>query len=937
MAGHGDLCYNLQIMTDQLLQTKLYQPPKRPDLIARPHLVDRLNQGLPRKLTLISAPAGFGKTTMVTEWLQNQPTAWLSLDRDDNDPSRFLTYVAAALQRHDIKLGATALSLLQAQPQIDLTQVITALLNGLVAWSKPLSLVLDDYHLIDNPAIHEQMVFLLEHLPPAVHLVMLSRSDPPFSIARWRVQGQVMELRAADLRFTPAETMLFFNDLMQLNLTTTDIAALDARTEGWVASLQLAALSLRQQSAANRARFIQHFAGSNRYLMDYLVDEILQQQPAERKHFLLRTAILNRLCAPLCDAVLAIDEPQSALDQPSASLIQSQEMLNQLENANLFLIPLNEEHTWFRYHHLFADFLQHRLRQSEPAILPKLHDRASRWFAEHGYLDEAIYHALQIPDYDQATNLLAEHIETMVVNGNIRQTLQRINQLPANLRNSEQRLCLYHAWALLFVGQFAECKQTLEGLQTLPNPLGWPVATYEAVFRGYLTNLEDRVADNLHPAILLLEQALAQLAQFSNPDTTTLIMQGAAAVELAFRYTYENAISKAVMFSQEAVRLNLKAGNAHAGLAATGMLAQLTCAQGHWQQAAGILEQGLAQVQAKADALPWPGSRLPAAAPLILNLGLIHYQWNDLERAAPLIEEADELYALTGANNQAEGLLGLAQLRWAQADGTAVAEIVKTMQQFAQQSTFAHVRRRLDAAVVEWQIRLVQMEDAWAYLRPEIQRWADNCGLQSNDPLTYRSEPQYVTLIRAWCLMDQAEAALVLTHRLQAFAAQTERFGDVWRYQVLEVVVRTLLGETTVARDLLQAVMVQTEPEGMMRLYVDEGVPIVTLLQQLPPTPYRDRLLATFNHPASQSPVAQATVPQPPVPNPQSTLIEPLSARELEVLELLATGATNQQIADNLIISHATAKKHVSNIMGKLGVRNRVTAVARARELGLTA
>ena len=446
------------------------------------------------------------------------------------------------------------------------------------------------------------------------------------------------------------------------------------------------------------------------------------------------------------------------------------------------------------------------------------------------------------------------------------------------------------------------------------------------VLKGYLINRNGRFSANLRQGILLIEQAFDQLAQLPNPDTTTLIIQGAAAVELAFSYTFENKIKKAVTLAQEAVRLNLKAGNTLAELAARGMLAQLACAQGHWHQAAGILTEGLAQAQAWADARPWPGSRLPAAAPLLLNMGLIHYQWNDLEKAAPLLEEADDLYALTGTIDQAEGLMGLAQLHWAQKNGRAVQEIVKKLKTLAHKAPVAYVRQRLEAAVVEWQLRLVQMGDEWAYLRIEIQSWAESCGFQGDDLLNFRSESAYVVLVRVWFLMDQAESALALLDRLQAFAVETDRSGDVWRYQLLAVVARMMLGETAVARHLLQETMRHTEPEGIIRLYVDEGQAIATLLQQLPPTPYRDHLLTAFNLETSS---------QTPPPGSQSQLVEPLSARELEVLPLLAAGATNHHIADELVISYATAKKHVSNIIGKLGVQNRVTAVARARDLGL--
>ena len=901
-------------MSDDLLQTKLYVPRLLPFLVPRPHLIEKLNQGLHRKLTLISAPAGFGKTTLVSEWIAGteRPFAWLSLDEWDSELNRFLTYFVAALQMLSPKFGRVSAMLESPQPP-PTEAILTALLNEITAIPQEFAIVLDDYHVVNAPAVDQTLTFLLEHLPPQMHMVITTRQDPLLSLARLRVRGLLTELRATDLRFTVEETAVFLNDLMNLNLTPQDITALEKRTEGWAASLQLAALSLSQRDAANRAQFIQQFTASNRYLMDYLVDEVLRQQSTRNQQFLTRTAILRRFNASLCATVVG----ESSLP----SLIE-------LERANLFLVSLDETREWFRYHHLFAELLHHQLRQTEPDILPRLHIRAADWFAEAGYLDDAIYHALQAPDYDRATRFLSEHIENMVIRGDFRTVLRHINQLPSTHRNTDLRLTLYHAWVLMFVGQLEESAHTLERLATLPNPLGWPVAAYETVLKGYLTSRYGRFSANLRQGILLTEQALAQLAQLPQPNTTTLIMKGAAAGELAFSYTFENEIKKAVMLAQEAVSLNQKAGNTLAELATRGMWAQLTCAKGHWQQAAGILKEGLAQAQAWTDAQSWSGARLPAAAPLLLNMGLIHYQWNELDKAAPLIKEADDLYALTGAIDRAEGLMGLAQLRWAQENGPAIHEIVNMLKQLAQGASVAYVayvHQRLEAAVVEWQIRLAQMGSEWAYLQTEIQNWAENCGLHGDDPLNYRSEPLYLTLVRAWYLMDQAESALALLDRLQAFAVETDRAGDVWRYQVLAVVGRMMRGETAAARHLLQETMTATEPEGLIRLYVDEGQPIAALLPQLPPTPYRDRLLAAF----------RLEIPPTKIIDPQSQLFERLSSRELEVLRLLATGATNQQIADTLIISHATAKKHVSNITGKLGVGNRVTAVARARELGL--
>ncbi len=907
------------------MQTKLFRPRLRPLLIPRPHLIEKLNQGFHRQLTLISAPAGFGKTTLVSEWLADgkRPSAWLSLDARDSELPRFLTYFVAALQTVAQSnaegvvptLGTKTAAMLESPQPQPIESILTVLLNEIAASPQDFVLVLDDYHVVKAPSVDQALTFLLEHLPPQMHLIITTRQDPALPLARLRVRGLLTELRAADLRVTLAETAVFLNDQMNLNLRPEDIATLEKRTEGWAACVQLAALSLSQRAAAQRTHFIQQFTASHRYLLDYLVDEVLSQQSARIRQFLTRTAVLRRFNAALCEAVVGASNPTSLIE---------------LERANLFLISLDSADEWFRYHHLFAELLQHQLTQTEPDIWPHLHIRAADWFAEASYLDDAIYHALQAPDYDRATTFLSNHIENMVVRGDFYAALHHINQLPPTYRDTNLRLTLYHAWALLFVGQFSDCARTVERLNTLPNPLNWPLTAYETVFKGYLMIRNGRFPHSMRQGIPLLEQAFDQLAQLADPDRTTLIMQGAAAVELAFNYTFENEIKKSATMAQAAVRLNMKAGNTLAALAAWGMLGQVTCAQGQWRRAADILQQGLAQAQVWADALPWPNTRLLAAAPLALNMGLIHYQWNELDKAAQLIEEADELYALTGAINRADGLLGLAQLRWAQGKATAVAEIVKTMQQLGQESPFDYVRQRLAAAVVEWQIRLVQMGDEWTYLQAGIQTWAESCGLQGDDPLTFQSEQQYIALVRAWCLTAQVKAALALLQRLQAFAAETDRLGDVWRYQVLAVVAQMQLGETAAARHLLQETMNVTEPEGLIRLYIDEGQPIANLLLQLPSAPYRNRLLAAFNHPSFD--LDQDKLPRA---KPQSPLIEPLSTRELEVLQLMAAGATNQQIANELIIAHATAKKHVSNILGKLGVGNRVTAVAHARDRGL--
>ena len=893
-------------MDTLILRTKLFPPAPLPHLLPRRHLIKRLDHPLPRKLTIISAPAGYGKTTLAVRWLHNKPFAWLSLDAEDNDPTRFLTYVSVALQEQDATTGRAALSLLQSGTAAPLAQIIHTLLNDLAQRSAPLHLALDDYHLIEHEAIHDLLAFVLDHAPPTLHLLITSRMELPFSIARYRVRRQVVELRMGDMRFTAQETAVFLNEQMQLNLQPQEIAALETRTEGWAASLQLAALSLSQQTVTNRGRFIQRFAGSSRYLMDYLVDEILQQQSEPKRRFLTRTAVLRRFNAALCAAVVGDDSQTTSL--------------HDLERANLFLIALDEERGWFRYHDLFADLLRHQLQQREPGVLPQLHGRAADWFSAHGYLDEAIHHALQAPDYERAAALLSTHIENMVVRGDIRAALRSIQQLPPEKRDADLRLRIHYAWVLMFVGRSAECEASLAGLEDLLNPYGWPLAAFTAVLQGYLATR----AGDFQAGIAHSRQAYEQLSAVPNPDQTTRIMRGAAAVNLGHSYAFANDPTRALHLSLQAADINMQAGNALAGLAATTIAAQLMVSNGRLLETEKLLKQGLATATAWAETLPGHSQRPLAAAPLLLELGNLYLQWNQVEQAAPYLEEAAKMYRLTGATNEPDGLGGLLELHWARRDTHAIAQALESLHTLAAQSPPDYTRRRLQAAIVTWQTRLLTLGDAWSPLRPAVATWARQQQSLATAPLELMFEFEQLALVRAWLYLGHTDEALALLGRLAAFAAATGRDGDGWRVELLTIQVLAQSGAAADARDRLQALLRRTESAGVIRLYLDEGNRMADLLAQCPATPYRDRLLAAFN--ADQLPSAPQTQP----------LVEPLSPRELEVLALLAEGATNQHIADTLVISYATAKKHVSNIIGKLAVGNRTEAAARARTLNLT-
>jgi LuxR family maltose regulon positive regulatory protein len=458
-----------------LLQTKLYIPPIRPELVSRSRLIERLNAGLDRELTVISAPAGFGKTTLVSEWVDHLRSdgakedqienriAWLSLDESDSDPTRFLAYLIAALrtieprQQSAGNIGKGALSALQSPQPPPAEVVLTTLINEIAAIPDRILLVLDDCHLIEAQPIYDALTFLLEHLPPQMHLVIATREDPHLSLARLRARGQLTELRATDLRFTSSEAAEFLNQVMGLDLSMEDIAALETRTEGWIAGLQLAAISM--QGRKDASSLIKSFTGSHRFVLDYLIEEVLEQQSESIQSFLLQTAVLNRLTGPLCDAV-RFGGARSPTGQDNG-----QATLEMLDHANLFMVPLDEERRWYRYHHLFADLLRQRLNQTQPEQLPILHRRASEWYEQNGFADEAIEHALRAEDFERAAYLIEEQADAVWGRGEHTKLRRWLAGLPVELIFSKPHLCVLHAWELFTSGQQDAAEGSLQAAE----------------------------------------------------------------------------------------------------------------------------------------------------------------------------------------------------------------------------------------------------------------------------------------------------------------------------------------------------------------------------------------------------------------------------------------------------------------------------------------
>src|SRR5919199_4487021 len=605
-------------MSTPVLATKLFIPPPRPRAVPRPRLTERLNEGLHRKLTLISAPAGFGKTTLVSAWVAGcpRPAAWLSLDEGESDPARFLTYLVAALQTVTPSIGAGLMRVLQASQPPSIESILTALLNEITALPDTFVLVLDDYHVIDAKPVDTALTFLLEHLPPRMHLVMATREDPSPPLARPRARGDLSELRATDLRFTPAEAAEFLNAVMGLRLAPDDIAALEARTEGWIAGLHLAALSM--QGHPDATGFIQSFTGSHQFVLDYLVAEVLDQQPANVQTFLLRTSILDRLCGSLCDAVL--------LDSSAAG----QATLEYLEHANLFLVPLDNERRWYRYHHLFADLLRQRLHQGAAAStgdgageIPELHRRASQWYEDHGLELEAFQHAVAADDIERAERLLGGTGIPRHFRGATTTILHWLASLPPTVLNARPALWWRHAWLLLTTGQTTGVEEKLQAAEAALAQ-GAPGSEADDTTRnliGQIAAARAVLAVTGYQVETMLTQARRALLYL---PPTNLTLRATANWTLGCAYQHQGDRAAARRAFTESIALSQACGDSFTTIMATNGLADMQIAENQLYMAAETFQRVL---QLLGD------PPLPVACEAHRNLAQIHYEWNDLAAA----------------------------------------------------------------------------------------------------------------------------------------------------------------------------------------------------------------------------------------------------------------------------------------------------------------
>lgn len=902
----------------ELLSTKLYIPRPRSNLVSRPRLTDRLNAGLDKNLTLIAAPAGFGKTTLLSEWIPQSPrcVTWLSLDDSDNDPARFWLYFIAALQMLNHEIGMGAQSLLQSPQPAGIETVLTILINEIAAFPDSFAHVFDDYHLIENPEIDDALAFLIDHQPPNMHLVLNTRADPDLPVSRLRARGQLVEIRAIDLRFSFEEASQFLNQSMGLDLSEENVAALEQRTEGWITGLQLAALSM--QGSGDVDGFIKAFTGSNRYIVNYLVEEVLNQRPGGTLDFLLQTSILDRLCGSLCEAV--------------TRQAGGHETLQKLEQAHLLTIPLDDEGIWYRYHHLFAEVLQARLRQSQPELVVDLHGRASEWYEAHGSIAEAVQHALAADDLMRAAELIDRERWTLLGRGEANTLRNWLDDLPVEVISHRPGLSLAYAWIFSLLEQAEAIEPRLQDAEKAlaANATKGPERTPlgDDAIRGEIATLRAETAlskSDIQAAIQLCRNALELLPE------DNLLMRGVTTYFLGHGERRGGHMVEAESAYVKASSLGLQTDNFLLALHALAYLSSVQITMGRLNEAAET-SQHILQITAERGRGAWPVAGLAYQ-----GLSKLHYEWNDLDvavRYSNLGIESGQYGGLTGLEINSLSVLAFAL----QAQGN-LEEADQVLRQIAAlNDQHHHPVHAAHAAAWEARLRLRQ-----GRLEQAV-RWAETCGLGIEDAvLPYTREVEYLTLARVLIAQEQPEAVLRLLVRLQQVAESDQRKGSLIQISMLQALACQTQGDLPSALDTLERALAMAEPEGYVRTFLDEGEPVRLLISEVSSAianstadssrllAYTDRLLSSFN-------ITIRTPPNQPISNQQSTinnLVDPLSERELEVLHLIQAGFNNQEIAEHLVIAVSTVKSHINNLYSKFGVHSRTQAIAIARDLGL--
>ncbi len=917
-------------MPESLLATKLYVPPVRPNLVPRARLLARLDEGLHQnhKLTLVSASAGFGKTTLVSEWVHSVQArdgdplevAWLSLDEEDSDPARFLTYLIAALQTVAADAGTGAQAALQSPQPLPIESILTALINEIATLPNKLLLVLDDYHAIEArtpgtpPSVDDVLAFLLEHLPPPLHLVIATREDPPLPLARLRARGQMTELRTADMRFTSAEAAEFLNSVMGLDLSEEEIAALESRTEGWIAGLQLAALALQSlaeqgprssHEKTNTAGFIQAFTGSHRFVLDYLLEEVLQHQSEDVRTFLLQTALLDHLNGSLCDAVTGREDGQATLET--------------LERGNLFVVPLDGERRWYRYHHLFTDVLQARLVDEQPERIPTLHRRASAWHEEQGMLHNAVRHALAAEDFERAARL-AERAWPATFRTYFQNTLFLgwMRALPDDLIRTRPVLSVGYAWALLDVGELEGAEARLRDAE-------------RALEANAPADADAEVLRSL-PATIASAYAYIALALGDTPGALKharrmreLVPErdhylgGSASLLLGAAYWRSGELEAAYDAIVKGMARLQKTGNVAFTISGAVVLADVRVAQGRIREALREYQRVLQLVEEHSDPPP------QGSASLYLGLSELYWEIGDGEAASRHLSRSEALGQLSGLPDWPYRLCAFkARMKEAQGELDGAIELLDEAERLYYKSPLPILRPVAALRARVW-LKQGRLDEALT--------WARDVAPPAAGDVSYVREFEHATLARVLVARYAGSGdegairdAVQILERLLEAAEAGKRMGSTIEILVLQALAHRARGAIPAAVASLEQALALAAPEGYVRTFTDEGAPIAELLQEAAGCStvpdYVSQLQATFGEAKDRSPSSQP-------------LVEPLSERELDVLHMLRTELNGPEIARELGISLNTLRTHTKNIYGKLGVHSRRSAVRRAKTLGI--
>jgi LuxR family transcriptional regulator, maltose regulon positive regulatory protein len=890
-------------MPAPILATKLYIPPTRSKIVLRPRLVERLNDALSLgcKVTLISAPAGFGKTTLVSEWIASceRPAAWLSLDEGDNDPARFISYLVKALQTIQAGIGEGLLAALQSPQPLQIETILTTLINEISTIHENFLLVLDDYHSIDSQPVDQSLVFLIEHQPPQMHLLIATREDPDLPLARLRARGQCTELRAADLRFTPTEAAEFLNRVMGLALSDEDIAALEARTEGWIAGLQLAAISMRGNQDA--AGFIQSFTGSHRFVMDYLLEEVLHQQSESIQAFLLRTSVLERMCGALCDTIL-----------PDPS-VPGQATLEYLERTNLFIVPQDNERRWYRYHHLFGDLLRKRLGQSlTPGGIAELQLHASQWYENNDLMLEAFKHAAAANDVERAERLMESKKMPLHLRGTASAILDWLESLPKTVLDSRPALWWSQAAMKLIIGQFMGVEEKLQATEAALAMAALPGTGLDDTTR----DLIGRIAAARANLAIIYSQAETIMVQARRAleylDLNNLSVRAMATRSLGYAYYIQGDLAEAGRAYAEAYSLAQAAGEIIDTSLASIRLGQVQESENQLRVAAETYQR----------VLPLIDEYSPHNAPVVyLGLARIYYEWNDLDAAEKFGEKSLQLARQYDqvVDRLVLSEVFLANLKLARGDATGAMRNVLQAEQTSRLKNYTY--------------RLPDI----AYNRARIHLYQGNA-----DEAAQLAQQNVMPLMQARVLIAQGNTsealALVEPQRQQAEAKRLPQ--RLLLVLAVQSVVLFAQGEKDKAVQVLTEALALAEPGGYIRLFLDEGEPMRLLILDFRSRiekqargghtliEYVNKLLAAFEAEKRDGEEKPALAPAGP-------LIEPLSQREVKIIQLIALGLSNREIGERLFLALDTIKGHNRKIFDKLQVQSRTEAIARARELGL--